>query len=69
MDGTELPEAEVSKVNALDGVTSIRRAYTAAEMRRIVDAALRDAGRPVVKLKQTVAPLWIRQVVEITWIP
>jgi 2-polyprenyl-3-methyl-5-hydroxy-6-metoxy-1,4-benzoquinol methylase len=57
----------LSKINALDGATSIRRAYTAAEMRRIVDKAIREAGKPVKQLRHTVAPLWIRQVVEIAW--
>jgi len=64
----------LGRVNALDGQTSIRRAYTAAEMRRIVDGALAGdceaSGLPMVsRLRHTVSPLWIRQVVDISWEP
>jgi len=57
----------LSPVNALDGQTSIRRAYTAPEMRRVVDGALSTLKRPVSRLRHTVTPLWIRQVVDICW--
>jgi len=55
------------RINAADGATSIRRAFTVAEMRQIVDGALARLKRPVVRLRHTVAPLWTRQVVDITW--
>ena len=59
----------LSRINALDGQTSIRRAYTAGEMRRIVDGALTQGSRPVKSVRHTVSPLWIRQVVDILWEP
>jgi SAM-dependent methyltransferase len=59
----------LSRINAKDGQTSIRRAYTAPEMRRVVDDALCTLDRPVSRLRHTVAPLWIRQVVDICWEP
>ena len=55
------------RINALDGQTSIRRAYTAAEMRRTVDEALERTERPVRRVRHTVGPLWIRQIVDISW--
>ena len=57
----------LGRINALDGQTSIRRAYTAAEMRRTVDEALERMERPVRRVRHTVGPLWIRQVVDISW--
>lgn len=54
----------VSNVTAKDGVTSIRRSYTPTELRRIVDAALDGSGGVV---RHTVAPCYIRQVVDISW--
>jgi 2-polyprenyl-3-methyl-5-hydroxy-6-metoxy-1,4-benzoquinol methylase len=57
----------LGRINALDGATSIRRAYTAGEMREIVDEALAAGGRPVASVRHTVAPFWIRQVVDISW--
>ena len=56
------------RLNAMDGLTSIRRSFTAVEMRRIVDEALAlGSGRRVASLRHTVAPFWIRQVVDIRW--
>jgi SAM-dependent methyltransferase len=59
------------RINGLDGQTSIRRAYTVREMRKIVDYALAgvatESGRPVLRIEHSVAPLWIRQVVHISW--
>jgi 2-polyprenyl-3-methyl-5-hydroxy-6-metoxy-1,4-benzoquinol methylase len=55
------------RINAEDGQTSIRRAYTARELRRIVDTALSGVDRPVRRLRHSVSPLWIRQVVDICW--
>jgi SAM-dependent methyltransferase len=57
----------LDRVNALDGATSVRRAFTAGEMREIVAGALRSGDRPVKSVSYTVAPLWIRQVVDISW--
>ena len=59
----------LGRINALDGQTSIRRAYTGAEMREIVAGALRSGDRPVKSLRHTVTPLWTRQVVDISWEP
>jgi SAM-dependent methyltransferase len=59
----------LGRVNALDGQTSIRRAYTSAEMDRIVKSTLASGSRPVSSLRHTVSPLWIRQVVDILWEP
>jgi 2-polyprenyl-3-methyl-5-hydroxy-6-metoxy-1,4-benzoquinol methylase len=56
----------LGRINSLDGQTSIRRAFTAAEMRRIVDRALSN-GRPASRLRHTVSPFWIRQTVDICW--
>jgi 2-polyprenyl-3-methyl-5-hydroxy-6-metoxy-1,4-benzoquinol methylase len=58
----------LARTNALDGQTSIRRAYTAIEMRAIVDHAL-ARGRAVKSLRHTIAPLWMRQIVDICWEP
>jgi SAM-dependent methyltransferase len=54
----------LGSLNAEDGVTSIRRAYTPREMRCAVDAALDGSGA---KVRHTVAPFYIRQVVDISW--
>ena len=51
-------------LNAKDGATSIRRSYTPREMRCAVDAALDGSGG---KVRHTVAPFYIRQVVDISW--
>ena len=54
----------VGSLNAKDGVTSIRRSYTPQEMRCVVDTALHESGG---KVCHTVAPFYIRQVVDISW--
>ena len=59
----------LGRINALDGATSIRRAFTESEMRGIVARALEAGGRPVKSVRHTVSPLWIRQVVDIVWEP
>ncbi len=51
-------------INASDGMTSIKRSYTPAELRRMVDEAVRGTDATVV---HTVAPFYIRQVIEISW--
>jgi len=57
----------LSRINALDGQTSIRRAFTAMELRGVVERALTTNGRPVQKVAHIVGVLWIRQVVDISW--
>jgi hypothetical protein len=57
----------LSRINALDGQTSIRRAFTAMELRGVVERALTTNGRPVKKVAHIVGVLWIRQVVDISW--
>lgn len=57
----------LSRLNAIDGQTSIRRAYTASEMRDIVQRAVRNTSIPIRSLRHSVAPFWIRQVVDIRW--
>ncbi len=54
-------------LNAADGKTSIRRAFTPREMRAIVDKALSGVGRQVARKRHMVAPFWIRQVIDIRW--
>jgi len=54
----------LGSLNAQDGVTSIRRSYTPREMRCAVDSALDGSGG---RVRHTVAPFYIRQVVDITW--
>ncbi len=54
-------------INAADGKTSIRRAYTAREMQHLIDRALAGSERRVQRKRHTVAPFWIRQVIDIRW--
>jgi len=54
----------LQRMNVSDGLTSIRRSYTAGELGRIVDEAVRGSGARVV---QTVAPFYARQVLDIRW--
>jgi SAM-dependent methyltransferase len=54
----------LSSLNAKDGATSIRRSYTPQEMRCVVNTALDGSGGEV---RHTVAPFFIRQVVDISW--
>ena len=54
----------LGRLNVKDGVTSIRRSYTPLEMRCAVDSALNGSGG---KVRHTVAPFYIRQVVDISW--
>jgi SAM-dependent methyltransferase len=54
----------LSPINAADGVTSVRRAYTPAELKRIVDRAVEGTGA---RVRHTVAPFYIRQIVDISW--
>jgi len=54
------------KVNVLDGRQSIRRAYTPKELRALIARALEGTGG---SFKHTVAPFWIRQLVDIRYAP
>ncbi|HEV2198671.1 MAG TPA: methyltransferase domain-containing protein [Bryobacteraceae bacterium] len=51
-------------INVADGATSIRRSYTPRELRRIVDIAVQGTGA---RVRHAVAPLYIRQVIDISW--
>ncbi len=57
----------LSRLNSLDGQTSIRRAFTGQEMRLIVNEALAGEDRPVASVRHTVSPFWVRQIVDIQW--
>jgi 2-polyprenyl-3-methyl-5-hydroxy-6-metoxy-1,4-benzoquinol methylase len=50
------------RINAVDGLTSIKRAYTPRELREIVDEALKESGASV---DHIVAPFYVRQVIDI----
>ena len=54
-------------INVADGKTSIRKAYTAAEMRTIVNQTLRIIPRKVLRARHTIAACSIRQIVDIRW--
>lgn len=54
----------LTPVNAADGVLSIRRAYTSAELRAIVQEVLHGTGAT---FRHSVAPFYIRQVVDIRY--
>ncbi|MGH9723093.1 MAG: methyltransferase [Bryobacteraceae bacterium] len=54
----------VDPITASDGMRSIRRAYTPAEFRALVARAL--AGTPA-RFSHRVAPLYMRQIVDITY--
>jgi hypothetical protein len=54
----------LGQINIADGVTSIRRAYTPSESRKLVETAVRGTNACVY---QTVAPFYIRQVIDISW--
>jgi 2-polyprenyl-3-methyl-5-hydroxy-6-metoxy-1,4-benzoquinol methylase len=54
----------LGSLNAQDGATSLRRSYTPSELRRVVDEALEGSTG---KARHSVAPCYIRQVVDISW--
>jgi SAM-dependent methyltransferase len=54
----------VSRIVAADGRTSIRRSYTPGELRRIAAEALAGSGGI---FRQTVAPLYARQAIDIVY--
>ncbi len=57
----------LSRINAMDGETSVRRAYTPQELRQIVQAALPGCIHGALAVRYMVAPLWLRQTVVIEW--
>lgn len=52
------------RINAADGATSIRRAYTPGELQAFVDEAVRGTNARVL---HTVAPFYVRQIVDVTF--
>ena len=54
----------LNPINAADGQTSIKRAYTPREMRAMVEEAVKGSNA---RVEHTVALFQIRQVVDITW--
>ena len=54
----------LGSINAVDGVTSIRRSYTPRELQRIVNRAVEGTGA---RVRYSVAPLYIRQIADISW--
>jgi hypothetical protein len=52
------------RINAADGATSIKRAYTPRELRSMVDQALKGTN---VRVVHTVAPFYIRQIIDVTF--
>ncbi len=51
-------------INAADGMTSVRRAYTPKELRNLVDQALQGTEA---RIEHTVAPFYTRQIVDISF--
>ncbi|MEX2261683.1 MAG: methyltransferase domain-containing protein [Bryobacteraceae bacterium] len=56
----------LGRLNALDGVRSIERAYTPAELRKVVARALPGS---TARIRHTVAPFQVRQMIDITYLP
>src|SRR5579863_2397426 len=54
----------VCRIVVVDGQRSIRRSYTPAELRRITDRALAGSGGA---FRQSIAPLYARQIVDIDY--
>jgi 2-polyprenyl-3-methyl-5-hydroxy-6-metoxy-1,4-benzoquinol methylase len=54
----------LTRLNAADGKTSIRRAFTPDELGRIAETAASETGG---RVRRSVAPLYTRQVVDISW--
>ena len=49
-------------INASDGLTSVKRAYTPGELRKIVDEGTQGTNARIV---HTVAPFYIRQIIDV----
>jgi SAM-dependent methyltransferase len=56
----------VSRIAASDGQTSVRRAYTPAELNRLVSEALAGTGA---SFRHSVSPFSLRQIVDISYPP
>ena len=54
----------VSRITAQDGITSIRRSYTPAELRRIAATALSGSGST---FRHSVTPFYTRQVIDVSY--
>lgn len=54
----------LSPINVADGITSVQRAFTPAELRELVKTAVAGTNA---RVRHSVAPLYIRQMVDITW--
>jgi SAM-dependent methyltransferase len=54
----------ISEINSTDGMTSIRRAYTVGELSELAARAVKGSGARIV---HSVAPFYIRQIVDISW--
>lgn len=52
------------RINAADGVTSIKRAYTPRELRNLADEAVKGTNARIV---HTVAPFYTRQIIDISF--
>ena len=52
-------------INATDGLTSVKRAYTPRELRSLVDEAVRSSNA---RVEHIVAPFYIRQILDIEFI-
>jgi SAM-dependent methyltransferase len=52
------------RINAADGITSIKRAYTPGELQALVEEAVAGSNARIV---HTVAPFYTRQVIDISW--
>lgn len=52
------------RINAADGITSIRRAYTPRELRGLVDEAVKGTNA---RIRHTVAPFYTRQIIDVSF--
>jgi 2-polyprenyl-3-methyl-5-hydroxy-6-metoxy-1,4-benzoquinol methylase len=52
------------RINAADGKTSIKRAYTPRELRNMVDEAVQGTNP---RIEHKVAPFYTRQIIDIRW--
>ena len=52
------------RINASDGMTSIKRAYTPAELRSMAEEAVKGTNA---RIEHTVAPFYIRQILDISF--
>jgi SAM-dependent methyltransferase len=52
------------RINAADGVTSIKRAYTARELRGLVEEAVKGTNA---RVRHTVTPFYTRQIIDVSF--